>query len=119
MQVWLQVWELYAKSDLQGFRLTPEEREMLNQRNKKHEKRLKAEEEIRDILAMAEQAGSGYTMGYITVSQFKVENDVLKGYSVEQIGKALDSLGIEQSSKRIDGKKQRVRLLPKRAYSSF
>ena len=119
LQVWLQVWEQYAKHNLQGFRLTKAEQELLALKNKGCEKGIKGEAEVLDILSIAEQAGSGYTMEYITVSQFKQENDILKGYSVEQLGKVLDSLGITRGNKRIDGKMQRVRLLPKRTYPNF
>ena len=119
LQVWLQVWEQYAKHNLQGFRLTKTEQELLSLRNKGCEKGIKGEAEVLDILSIAEQAGSGYTMEYITVSQFKQENDILKGYSVEQLGKVLDSLGITREAKRINGKVQRVRLLPKRTYPNF
>ena len=119
LQVWLQVWEQYAKHNLQGFRLTKTEQELLSLRNKVCEKGIKGEAEVLDILSIAEQAGNGYTMEYITVSQFKQENDILKGYSVEQLGKVLDNLGITRGNKRIDGKMQRVRLLPKRTYPNF
>ena len=119
LQVWLQVWEQYAKYNLQGFRLTPKEQELLALKNKCCEKGLKGEAEILDILSMAEQEDSGYTMQYITVSQFKQEHDILRSYSVEQLGKVLDSLGITRGNKRIDGKMQRVRLLPKRMYPNF
>ena len=119
LQVWLQVWEQYAKHNLQGFRLTKTEQELLSLRNKVCEKGIKGEAEVLDILSIAEQAESGYTMEYMTVSQFKQENDILRGYSVEQLGKVLDSLGITRGNKRIDGKMQRVRLLPKRTYPNF
>ena len=119
LQVWLQVWEQYAKHNLQGFRLTKTEQELLALKNKGCEKGIKGEAEVLDILSIAEQAGNGYTMEYITVSQFKQENDILKGYSVEQLGKVLDNLGITRGNKRIDGKMQRVRLLPKRTYPNF
>ena len=119
LQVWLQVWEQYAKHNLQGFRLTKEEQEMLALKNKDCEKGIKGEAEVLDILSIAEQAGSGYTMEYITVSQFKQENDILRSYSVEQLGKVLDNLGITREAKRLNGKVQRVRLLPKRTYPNF
>ena len=119
LQVWLQVWEQYAKHNLQGFRLTRDEQKQLAQRNGEHERKLRGEDEIIDILSMAEIDGSGYTMEYITASQFKMEHDILRGYSVEQIGRVLDKLGRKKEYKRINGKAQKVRYLPKRTYTNF
>lgn len=113
LQVWLQVWEQYAKHDLQGFRLTREEQNQLAIRNGQHEKVLKGEDEILDILDEAKDNDS-YTMTYMTVSQFKMEHDILNRYDVKQLGKILDKIGIVAERKSIDGKQQRVRMLPKK-----
>ena len=116
LQVWLQVWEQYAKHDLQGFRLTREEQNQLAIRNGQHEKGLKAEAEILDILDEA-KVNDSYEMTYMTVSNFKTQYDILKTYSVEQIGRVLDKIGIVAERRRINGNSQRVRLLPKKLYN--
>ena len=110
LQVWLQVWEQYAKHDLQGFRLTDKEQDMLSRRNGKHEKTIKSEDEILDILEEAKNKNLAFK--YMTVSEFKEKYPRLKNYTTVQIGKALDKLGIKQTKKRIDGESSRVRYLP-------
>ena len=50
----------------------------------------------------------------MTVSDFKAEHDLLRAYSVEQIGKALDKLGVEARRVQHSGVRKRLRLLPKR-----
>ena len=50
----------------------------------------------------------------MTVTKFKSKYDSLKGYSGEQIGRALDKLGIKQERKTVDGKQSRVRPIPVR-----
>ena len=110
LQVWLQVWEQYAKHNLQGFRLTDEEQYMLSKRNKRHEKSTKSEDEILDILDNAKRRNLKFE--YMTVTEFKDKYISLKGYSVRQISIALDKIGIKQERKRADGKQERVRLLP-------
>ena len=110
LQVWLQVWEQYAKHNLQGFRLTKDEQNLLSERNSQHERSLKSEDEIRDILDEAETKNIQFN--YMTVSIFKEKYPILKNYTVNQIGIVLDKLGIEMKQRRINGKSSRVRLLP-------
>ena len=112
LQVWLQVWEQYAKHNLQGFRLTKEEQKQLAERNGQYERYIKAESEILDILE--EQKIDNWTIEYMTVTKFKSKYDSLKGYSGEQIGRALDKLDIKQERKTVDGKQSRVRPIPVR-----
>ena len=110
LQVWLQVWEQYAKHNLQGFRLTKDEQNLLSERNSQHERSLKSEDEIRDILDEAQARNIQFT--YMTVSEFKEKHPRLKNYTVNQIGIALDKLEIKQERKRANGKQTRVRFLP-------
>ena len=117
LQVWLQVWEQYAKHNLQGFRLTKGEQELLSERNSQHERSLKSEDEIRDILDEAQARNTQFT--YMTVSEFKEKHPRLKNYTVNQIGIALDKLGIEMKQRRINGKASRVRLLPDKYVISY
>ena len=110
LQVWLQVWEQYARHNLQGFRLTKEEQDLLSERNSQHERSLKSEDEIRDILDEAQARNTQFT--YMTVSEFKEKHPRLKNYTVNQIGIALDKLEIKQERRRANGKQTRVRFLP-------
>lgn len=111
LQLWAQVDEL-TKHNRQGFRLTRQEQTELAIRNGSHEKPLKSEMEIRDILDMAERR---IDLAYkkVTVSEFKMTHDVLRNYSVQQIAQALNKIGIEDLGREyIDGERKRVRLLP-------
>lgn len=112
LQLWKQI-ELEAFTGPQGFRLTKQEQDQLAKRNTEHEKPLKAQSEIEDILAKAEADASTYIFAFSTVTDFKAEHDCLRPYSVEQIGKALDRLGITAERKTLAGKQQRVRVLPR------
>ena len=117
LQVWLQVWEQYAKHNLQGFRLTKDEQNLLSERNSQHERSLKSEDEIRDILDEAQARNIQFT--HMTVSEFKEKHPRLRNYTVNQIGIALDKLGIEMKQRRINGKASRVRLLPDKYVVSY
>ena len=103
------------RSNPQGFRLTKLEQEALFRRNASHEKPMKAQMEVEDILQEA-RGGSGYLWTDMTVSDFKAEHDLLRAYSVEQIGKALDKLGVEARRVQHSGVRKRLRLLPKRIF---
>ena len=117
LQVWLQVWEQYAKHNLQGFRLTKDEQNLLSERNSQHERSLKSEDEIRDILDEAQARNIQFM--HMTVSEFKEKHPRLKNYTVNQIGIVLDKLGIEMKPRRINGKVSRVRLLPDKYVISY
>jgi len=93
LQLWAQVDEK-TRHNRQGFRLTREEQAALAERNNEHEKPLKAEAEIRDILAMAACNETIYQYKDITVSEFRSCYESLGNYSVQQIGCALSKLGI-------------------------
>ena len=110
LQVWAEA-RVYAEAHPQGFRLTPEEQAALAQRNTKHEKPLKAQLEVEDIISKAESV-PGYEWRWETVSAFKMEYEILRPYSVEQIGKALEKVGILPEQKRISGSPKKVRELP-------
>lgn len=111
LQMWKQI-EFEISGNRQCFRLTREEQATLAKRNTAHEKPLKSQAEIEDILADAIESSWKYTWKYITVSDFKSQYDILSRYSVEQIGKALDKIGIKQDRQKINGKVNRCRRLP-------
>lgn len=111
LQLWRQI-KVICKGNPAEFRLTKEEQEQLAARNHQHEKPLKAQEEIEDILTDVELDPSGFEYRFTTISEFKAEYSSLSRYSVEQIGRALDKLDIKQKRKRISGDVKRVRYLP-------
>lgn len=111
-QLWAQVDEL-TRGNCQGFRLNQEEQAALSARNGGHEKPLKGEMEIRDILDIAGRRTDIYDFKHVTVTEFKQAHDVLRNYSVQQIAQSLDKIGIELIGlEYIDGERKRVRLLP-------
>ena len=118
-QVWAQVWEQYAKNDLEGFRLTKDEQKQLASRNSDHNKELKGESEVMDILAQADNDPAHWQYVDMTVSEFMEQNNALRKYSAVQIGKVLDKAGIGQAVKKVDGKAKRLRTLPKYFYNGY
>lgn len=111
LQLWKQM-ALELDANPQGFRLTKDEQAALAKRNCEHEKPLKSQMEVEDILSEAVAAPAKYIWRYTTVSAFKSEHATLTAYSVEQIAKALDKLGIEATRKMVNGKQCRARYLP-------
>lgn len=87
-QLWAQVYEQLYKTDPQGFRLTPEEREQLQRDNEKFSKPLPGEIELRDRLAW----GAGVDKWqWCSATTVKTMLD-LKTVSVGQLGKVLTKL---------------------------
>lgn len=117
LQLWAEVKKI-SDADRQGFRLTPDEREALSARNSNHTQFMPAEAECADLLA--DVSCSGYKVEWVlqSVTSFKERNPALKNYSVRTISGALDKIGVTASIKKIDGKTQRVRLLPRRIYNN-
>lgn len=117
LQLWAEI-KTFSDADRQAFRLTPEEREALANRNCNHTQFLPAEAECADLLA--DVSCSGYKVEWTlqSVTSFKERNPALKNYSVRTISAALDKIGVTASIKKIDGKTQRVRLLPRRIYNN-
>ena len=78
------------------FRLTKEERRLLEERNSVFNKKVKAQIEIEDILAMADSNPALYEYRWATSTQFKQEYSSLSRYSSENIGRALSAIGLEE-----------------------
>jgi primase-polymerase (primpol)-like protein len=110
LQLYLQINE-EAKRNIQGFRLTWEENQQLAERNGHHEKSLKGEQEIKDILFKAERDNLKFKE--MTVTEFKELYPVLRNYSGEQIGRALKKHGILTETKWKNGKTQKLANLPR------
>jgi hypothetical protein len=110
LQLYLQIDES-AKNNIQGFRLTPEENKTLAERNSRHEKPIKAEYEVRDILFRGEKENLVYEE--MTITEFKELYPVLKIYGVNQISTALKKCGKITQSKKKDSKTYRLIELPR------
>ena len=95
---WEMVWKqayAYTKTDMQGFRLTADERRQLNERNRNFAVQLPAEQECRDILDRLTDAEQ--KAFYTSATGFKMNFlDELRSYSVKQIGAALKACGMVQ-----------------------
>lgn len=113
LQLWKQA-EASLDRSPQGFRLTKLEQDALRRRNTAHEKPLKSQLEVEDILQEA-RSGAGYVWEEMTVSDFKAEHALLRSYSVEQIGRALDKAGVRSHRVQKNGDRKWVRTLPRAA----
>lgn len=111
LRFWRQI-KVLCEGHPDDFRLTKEEQQQLALRNTAHEKPLKAQLEIEDIIAEAEADPGSYEWRLTTVSAFKEEYSSLKRYDVAQIGRALDKLGYKMQRPRIDGARPKLRELP-------
>lgn len=118
LQLWAEVKDLAADKQ-NHFRLTREEQAQLARRNLEHEKPLKGQLEVEDIINTARAEPGSFEWRDGTVSEFKTYNDTLRGYSIQQISQALDKLGLTTQKKRISGHVQRVRNLPFRKYGAL
>jgi predicted P-loop ATPase len=110
LQLYLQV-DVKAKENIQGFRLTPDEIYQLSERNSTHEKMMKGEYEIKDILYKAER--DNLIFEEMTVTEFKELYPVLRNYSATQISKSLKKHGILTETKWRNGRTQRISKLPR------
>lgn len=117
LQLWGEVKAL-SDADRQAFRLTPDEREALANRNSNHTQFLPAEAECADLLADVSCSAYRVDWALQSVTDFKERNPALKNYSVRTIGLALDKLGVTAEIKKISGKTMRARLLPRRTYNN-
>lgn len=117
LQLWAEIKTL-SDADRQAFRLTPEEREKLANRNSDHTQLLPAEAECADLLA--DVSCSAYRVEWVlqSVTDFKERYSTLKNCSVRTIGLALDKLGVTANVKKVNGKTMRARLLPRRIYNT-
>lgn len=117
LQLWAEIKTL-SDADRQAFRLTPEEREKLANRNCSHTQFLPAEAECADLLA--DVSCSAYRVEWVlqSVTDFKERYSTLKNYRARTIGLALDKLGVKADVRKVNGKTMRARLLPRRIYNN-
>lgn len=122
LQLWAEVNHLVETAVANGssyaacFRLNRGELADLNTRNAEHQKLMKGEAEVIDILAEESMEEAGYTIEqeYMTVVAFMELHPVLRRYSSAQIGKVLEKLGYPFTRRRINGSAVplKVRKLP-------
>lgn len=120
LQLWAQALTL-SQADLQGYRLTNQEREDLAGRNMNYTEKLPAQEEIEDIIsAMSDNNPESMETFHTTATQFKQQHyQVLRDYTSRQITKAFVALGFEFDrvhSFRLDGVKSCWILSPEFAH---
>lgn len=91
--------------------LPPEENTQFTVRNSSHEKPLKGETEVRDILFMAESE-ERMIKADVTVTYFLQSHSVLKNYQANQIAQVLNKIGIKENLAKVKGKTSKLRNLP-------
>lgn len=112
-QIWAQIAHSAFKNGLDDrlWRLTPDERSALDERNGDKSKYIKGEAEVIDILAEAKE-NPAYVWELLTVSAWKEHFPVLKSYSGDQISKALSQQGYKTTKRRVNGVQARFCELP-------
>ena len=114
IQLWSQIYQTVKNLDKSScFRLTTEEKKLLDERNQHFMKPLRAEEEVLDILDKLQREENGYICSTkkMTVTEFMRENDLTKFTSAE-IGKILKKHGYISKLQKINGTPTRVLELP-------
>ena len=129
LQLWAQVYRIIQEEIAKGatmascFRLDPEMKEKLDNRNQEYTKPMKAEDEVIDILSKLnmdrQKTSENYKIidEYMTVTEFMSYHSELNKYTAEQVGKVLTKLGYESQKKKLDGKSIRMKFLPKEDYT--
>ena len=122
LQLWAQVLYIVEENCKLGqskascFRLSEQEKQVLERRNADFTKPLKGEMEVLDILEEQQTPEKGYicTTKEMTVLQF-IQMHNLK-YDANVVGKVLKKYGYESRLKRVDGTMSRVITLPYKKY---
>lgn len=118
LQLWAEISQMVER-DKQCFRLTAEEQKQLAERNAAHEKPIKAQVEVEDILAEAASRPAAFSWRDGTASEFKSDYESLRSYSAEQIGRALDKVGLTAKRKKVGGSVKTLRYLPFKHYGVY
>ena len=96
LQLWAEVFAIVEPMTPEQraacYRLTGEEQNALEERNGAYEKPSKGQDEVADILDKAER--EQWPEKPMSISEFKALHDVLRAYSVNQIGVALRRCGV-------------------------
>lgn len=121
IQLWSQIYQIVKNLDKAScFRLTTEEKKLLDERNQYFMKPLRAEDEVLDILEEEQRAETGYTCTIepMTVTQFMQRHSSLSRYNAREIGKVLKKYGYDSRKIKVNGKSERVLELPIKRYNS-
>lgn len=103
--IWLQIYhQVKQLGHITCFRLTDQERDLLQERNQEHTISLKGEDEVLDILQKANPS----TFVLMTISDFIKKYPHISHFTAKQIGQILDKNDIKQ----IKNKLGRFRYLP-------
>jgi len=114
LQLWSQIFtkeEILMPTALRSFRLTEEEEEQVNERNKAFELELKGECEVADILSKILR-NDKHQMVDTTVTEWKGHFPALRNIPSVHVGRALSRLGYERKSKKVNGDVIKVLTLP-------
>ena len=114
MQIWAQMFCEVKCSDAPSrcFRLTPDEVKALSERNGAHTKTIPAEQEIRDILDDEAENKGKYEWSHMTVTDFASHYLSLNRYTSQQVGRALEQVGILPIKRKLSGTPVRLRYVP-------
>lgn len=114
IQLWSQIYQTVKNLDKAScFRLTTEEKKLLDERNQHFMKPLRAEDEVLDILEEEQRTEAGYTCTIepMTVTQFMQRHSSLSRYNAREIGRILKKHGYESKRKKVSGKIDRYLVL--------
>lgn len=114
-QLWAEIFtEVTAAPDISKcFALDRNSRIELDNRNQEHEKELKGEREVVDVLTMCSNMNDPFVQWQlVTVTQFKDNHPQLNKYTSAQIGKVLAKLGYKSHWKTIGNSRGKCFKLP-------
>ena len=121
LQLWSQIYHIVNNLDKSScFRLTNEEKKLLDERNQHFMKPLKAEDEVLDVLAEEQrpEPNKTCTTERMTVTQFISNHSCLSRYSASEVGKILKKYGYYSKMYKVNGKMSRLIELPVKRYNN-
>ena len=121
LQLWSQIYQVVKDLDKSScFRLTNEEKKLLDERNQHFTKPLRAEDEVLDVLAEEQRTEPNHTCTTerMTVTQFIQRHSCLSRYSSAEVGKILKKHGYFSKMSKVNGKMSRLIELPVKHYNN-
>lgn len=121
LQLWSQIYQVVKDLDKSScFRLTNEEKKLLDERNQHFTKPLRAEDEVLDVLAEEQRTEPNHTCTTerMTVTQFIQRHSCLSCYSSAEVGKILKKHGYFSKMSKVNGKMSRLIELPVKHYNN-
>lgn len=120
LQLWRQIFEQCEVSlDNQGFRLTYEEEEILNDRSQDYQIPLKGEDTVRDIIFQIINGENSYEEKQLTVTEWMTMVGNFKNLTSREVGRVLSKMGYHMERVRIGGELGRFRILPIPKYRTY